>query len=377
MKMWASQMPKGMCLKSEGFASTLYDPASAYTLKTFCEEKNIPYQDLGLPVKLETFVAYGQEFQRRMVPELEDRNVVSVERSGDGFEVEIESGETLWARRVVVAAGISHYRSLPEALTGFPLRYISHSSDHNDTYRFSGKDVTVVGAGASALDLAALLNKVGAKVRLVARAAKVHFHNPPGPRPFLERIKNPMTGLGPGWKSLACVKAPLVFHKMPLAFREKVVQKHLGPAPAWFVRESVEGKIEFDLSTNIEEAKIVGDRVRLHLRGPEGPRVIETDHVIAATGFRTDMKRLKFLSPELQAEIRTANGSPVLKPSFESSVKGLYFVGSTAANSFGPLLRFAYGAGFTARHLSRHLGRVTRRHVAIRTEIPAREAQLS
>ncbi|MGH9705764.1 MAG: NAD(P)/FAD-dependent oxidoreductase, partial [Candidatus Acidiferrales bacterium] len=37
----------------------------------------------------------------------------------------------------------------------------------------------------------------------------------------------------------------------------------------------------------------------------------------------------------------------------ESSVRGLYFTGVAAANSFGPLMRFAFGAGFTARHLTR------------------------
>ena len=49
--------------------------------------------------------------------------------------------------------------------------------------------------------------------------------------------------------------------------------------------------------------------------------------------------------------------TPVLSSNFESSVPGLYFVGASAANTFGPLLRFAYGAGFTARRLSRHLAK--------------------
>jgi hypothetical protein len=38
-----------------------------------------------------------------------------------------------------------------------------------------------------------------------------------------------------------------------------------------------------------------------------------------------------------------------------SSVPGLYFVGVAAANSFGPLLRFACGADYTARRLAPHL----------------------
>jgi hypothetical protein len=35
-------------------------------------------------------------------------------------------------------------------------------------------------------------------------------------------------------------------------------------------------------------------------------------------------------------------------------IRGLYFVGAAAANSFGPLMRFAFGAGFAARRLTVH-----------------------
>jgi hypothetical protein len=36
--------------------------------------------------------------------------------------------------------------------------------------------------------------------------------------------------------------------------------------------------------------------------------------------------------------------------------RGLFFVGPVAANSFGPMLRFAYGAGFASRRVARALG---------------------
>src|ERR1700678_2294693 len=55
MQSWRRQMPKGMMLKSDGFASNLYDPDYAFTLRHYCQEKNLPYDDLGMPVPLETF----------------------------------------------------------------------------------------------------------------------------------------------------------------------------------------------------------------------------------------------------------------------------------------------------------------------------------
>jgi thioredoxin reductase len=376
MHTWINQMPEGMCLKSDGFASTLYDPHSTFTLQCFCQENGIPYADVGLPVRLDTFISYGQEFQRRLVPELEEREVISLDRLDSGFRLKLDNGEVVFARKVVIAAGISHFQYLPPILSGLPQEQVTHSSQHNSVSHFQGKDVTVIGAGASALDLAALLKGAGATVRVVARASEIRFHNPPGPqpRPLMDRIRAPMTGLGPGWRSFLCVKGPLLFHKMPPAFRFKVVRKHLGPAPGWFIKDAVVGHVELNVNSTLEEIQIQPDRVRLRVTNPSGARWIETDHVIAATGYKVDLQRLSFLSSGLQADIRSLEQAPVLSTSFESSVKGLYFVGAAAAPSFGPLLRFAYGAGFTARRLSRHFFRSEPR-LAIPSKAPALEPQ--
>src|ERR1700688_2591903 len=110
MHTWRAQMPKGMLLKSEGFASSLYDPGAAFTLGRYCQEQGTPYADLGLPVPLETFASYGLEFQKRFVPELEDKLVVAMDRSLSGFDIRLEDGELVTARKVVSAVGISHYQ---------------------------------------------------------------------------------------------------------------------------------------------------------------------------------------------------------------------------------------------------------------------------
>lgn len=378
MNTWIHQMPAGMCLKSEGFASTLYDPDSALTLERFCREREIPYSDIGLPVKLETFIAYGREFQKRLVPELEERSVVSLDRSDSGFRIELDNGEVVFPKKVVVAAGISHFDYLPPQLCDLPRELVSHSSHHDAVERFQGKDVTVIGAGASALDLAALLKAAGATVRVIARKPEIHFHNPPGklPRPLMDRIRAPMTGLGPGWRSFFCVKGALLFHKMPQAFRLKVVSRHLGPAPAWFTKQAI-GGVELNVASTLEDVQIQQDRVRLLVADSNGKRWIDTDHVIAATGYKVDLQRLSFLSSGLQASIRSVEKAPVLSTSFESSVKGLYFVGAAAAPSFGPLLRFAFGAEFTARRLSRHFAKLFRHRVASDSKNPVRERQLT
>jgi thioredoxin reductase len=356
MHTWRTQMPEGMRLKSEGFASTLYDPDSTFTLASYCRQAGIAYADLGQPIPLETFISYGQEFQRRLLPRLEDKPVVALDQASTGFLLRIEDGEGVAARQVIVAVGISHFQYVPPILAGFPKEFVTHSSAHTTFEQFRRREVTVIGGGASAADVAAALARAGASVQIVARKPIIRFHDPPGPlpRPLLESIRNPMTGLGPGWRSLLCTEAPLLFHKMPEKFRLEVTRRHLGPAPGWFVRDQLVGRVPFQLGLHLDRAKIEDGRMHLQFIDRDGAaRTLVTDHVISATGYRVDLGRLAFLSPEVQAGIRSVQDSPVLSSNFESSIPGLYFVGAASANSFGPLARFAYGAGFTSRRLSR------------------------
>jgi cation diffusion facilitator CzcD-associated flavoprotein CzcO len=356
MQSWRQQMPKGMLLKSDGFASNLYDPDSAFTLRHYCAEKNLPYADVGIPVPCETFTAYGLEFQKRFVPTLEETNITSVKQIPGGFELQTAAGETLQARKVIVAAGITHFGYLPPFLAELPPEYASHSLNHHDLSVFRGKKVAVIGAGASAVDIAALLHEGGTDVQLVARRKVIDFHKPSKePRPLIQRIMNPRSGLGLGWRSRLSTDAPLVFHVMPREFRFKVVKKHLGPAPGWFVRDKVIDRFPLRLGTTIKGASVENSKVKVKFVEDGRDTELVVDHIIGATGFRVAVSKLKFLDDDLRQKIRTVDDTPVLTRRFESSVPGLYMVGVASANCFGPLTRFAYGAKFTARHLARHL----------------------
>jgi cation diffusion facilitator CzcD-associated flavoprotein CzcO len=351
-------MPQGMHLKSEGFASDLYDPAAKFSLKAYCAERAIPYADIGLPVAIETFIAYGLEFQRRYAPDLENVQITSLKDSAGCFELTTAAGEIARARQVVVAAGIVNFAYLPPLLKSIPAAMISHSSQHSDLSGFKGRKVAVLGAGASAVDIAALLLQAGAEVELIARRQTIQFHDPPNePRPLLQRLKAPRSGLGTGWRSRMCTDIPLVFHAMPQSLRLRAVARHLGPAPCWFVRDAVADRLPMHLGATLTDAHPHEGRVRLVLRlSGQEDRQIEADHVIAATGYKAAVSRLAFVDQSLQSRVRTAEEAPILNRHFESSVSGLYFIGAAAANSFGPLLRFAYGARFAAERMAARLG---------------------
>jgi thioredoxin reductase len=359
MQSWRSMMPKGMLLKSDGFASSLSDPDGTFTLGTYCQEIGQPYADVGIPVPLETFIAYGLEFQKRLVPHLEQINLSSIRKSATGFELETENGETFSARKVVVAAGITHFAYLPPVLANLPSEFVTHSSQHTDLTSFKGRKVAVLGAGSSAVDVAALLHETGADVELVARANEISFHAPSmEPRPFMQQILNPRSGLGLGWRSRLSTDAPLLFHALPVKLRHRIVRRHLGPAPGWFVRDKVVGRVPMQLGVTLKNAEIRDGRVHLKLSEKTGSeREFIVDHVIAGTGYRVSLRRLKFLTDDLRSQIRAADDTPVLSTSFESSVPGLYFVGVSSANSFGPLTRFAYGSEYTAKRITKYLAK--------------------
>lgn len=348
-------MPAGMRLKSDGFASDLYDPGRAFTLKSYCQKQGISYADAGLPVALDTFVSYGLAFQQTQVPSLENTRVEVLKRAGHGFSLELATGESLQARRVIIATGISHFEYIPERLAALPTSLCSHSSARRDLSCFADKEVIVVGAGSSATDVAASLLQRGASVTLVARH-DVQFHQHQPRRSLWQRITAPNLGLGPNLRSSACVLGPDLFRRLPAARRRRIVKRHLGPAGGWFVRDEVIGRVRMHCGYELHSARANGSRVDLQIADSNGMSLsLQADHIISATGYRVSLPRLPFLEHDLLGAIACEYESPVLSGTFESSVPGLYFVGLAAALTFGPLLRFALGARFASRRLANHL----------------------
>jgi hypothetical protein len=123
------------------------------------------------------------------------------------------------------------------------------------------------------------------------------------------------------------------------------------------MRARIEGRIPTFLRHTLNRATWKDGRVALDVTSPEGARTLACDHVVSATGYRVNVDRLTWLAPELAARIATVEKTPILSLDFETSVKGLYFVGPSAANSFGPLMRFMVGSEFAAPRLAKHLHR--------------------
>ena len=75
--------------------------------------------------------------------------------------------------------------------------------------------------------------------------------------------------------------------------------------------------------------------------------------MLLATGYRVDIGAYPFLPAQLLQRIARVNGYPRLNLGFESSVRGLHFLGAPSAWSYGPLMRFVAGTEFAAPTLTR------------------------
>jgi hypothetical protein len=153
---------------------------------------------------------------------------------------------------------------------------------------------------------------------------------------------------------------------MPAGLRAKFTQRCLTPAASGWLRPRF-GNVAC-IGAPVTGASPDGARITLAFDN----HAEAFDHVVLGTGYRVEIARLGILADALLARIRCAQGSPLLRGGFESSVPKLHFVGSYAVRSYGPLLRFIAGAPFAAGAVTR----AARRQSALRPASLARSAQM-
>lgn len=357
LESWRRFMPAGMILKSEPFASNLWDPGRRWSLQRYCRAHNVPYQAVGRPVSLELFLQYAEWFRQNTQRSPLDMRVVLLRRADRGFALSLTDGTVVTSKRVVLATGHLAYSVMPPELAPLPEPQVAHSSRMLEVRQYSGLSVTVIGAGQSALETAALLHEAGALVTILVRRHRVEWNSPSKPRPLLQRIIAPDAGVASGWRSWAISELPRTFRRVfAPEKRHGFVADAYGASGSWWLRDRVDRRIEILLGCHTEAASLADGRVRLSIASPEGTRETTTDHVIAATGYRVNIERLPYLDADLLRGIRReAGGIPALSSTYETSVPGLFIVGITTSPVFGPIMRFMYGAKHVAPVLARRL----------------------
>ncbi|GAA0661912.1 ArsO family NAD(P)H-dependent flavin-containing monooxygenase [Streptomyces thermocarboxydovorans] len=253
--------------------------------------------------------------------------VTAVRRTGDGFTVEVKDGGRLSARAVVAASGTfghPHRPALPglEEFTG----QVLHAADYRSPAPFTGRRVVVVGAGNSAVQIAAELAKT-ARVTLATRAP-VKF--------AAQRI------LG---RDLHFWTARTGLDTAPLG-------RFLARPPAQPVLD--DGRYRAALAAGQPDRQPLFTSANgTKLVWPDGQRE-EVDAIVLATGYRPHLPYLARLDGALDAE-----GNPRHREGLATGVRGLAFVGlewqrSLSSNSLRGVGR---DAERIARRLAAHLSR--------------------
>jgi FAD-dependent urate hydroxylase len=343
-------------LKSYCFGTNISTPTPGYSFADYSEPRGLETFE---PCAIGNFAAYGHWFQQSNVPWVEPIDVKRVDRQGQCFAVTLADGESLVAKRVVIATGLAGFAHVPPVIASLPPALAIHTSSISDFAAFKGREVAVIGAGQSALEAAALLREAGARPHLLVRENSILWQNRVSlKRSLWRRLRSPISGLGTGPKAWGLTHFPGAMHRVPGTWRTRFVKNHLPAEGAWWLRDRVENRLPVLFGAAVVEAReVAGCRVALGLHfakdGSESQLVV--DHVIAGSGYNIDVERLGFIHPKLRCGIQCLERAPRLNANFETSVSGLHFIGPASAMSFGPLFRFVVGAEYSVRIVSAHL----------------------
>jgi cation diffusion facilitator CzcD-associated flavoprotein CzcO len=345
MSFWRRHMPAGMLLRSA--CDWHLDPAGSATLTRFLETRRQSPSDVE-PLTLDLYLRYAGWFEETKGIRVRPARVVRLDRRDHRFVAALDDGTTIPSDRVLLALGYAPFAHVPGELSDLvPAERSSHTCDFVAPDRYAGMRVLIVGGRQSAFESAALLAEAGATAVHVC-----HRHETPSfarsdwswVEPTLDRIENE-----PDW-----------YRRMSAAERDALNARFLA-----------EGRLKLEpwLGPRIDrreiiirpKTRIVGCERRaddLLVRLDAGDR-FAVDHVLYATGYRVDLRRVGFLAAgNLLPRIERRDGFPLLDGSLQSTVPGLFLTSLPATRDFG----LFFGFTVAVRASARMVGRAIRPH---------------
>ncbi|QLH25321.1 NAD(P)/FAD-dependent oxidoreductase [Streptomyces sp. Rer75] len=306
-----------------------YDSLTLFSPARYSSLPGLPFgDDPGRYPHRDEVVDYLLRYADRLDAEIRTgHRVHEVRRDGDGFRVTLTDGSQLGTRAVVAATGGFGRPNQPaleglESFTGTVL----HVAQYRDPKPFAGQRVVVVGAGNSAVQVAAELAG-HARVSLASRAPVRWFKQRPlGSKDLHFWLQ--VTGLD---------IAPLGrFQRAPATMA--VIDD--GRYRAALAAGTPDRRPMF---AAVEGSKVIW---------PDGPAE-EVDAIVLATGYRPD---LGYLGPLGALD---APGRPRHRDGIAHAHPGLAYVGLEWQRSLSSASLRGVGrdAGRIARHLAAHLAR--------------------
>jgi len=337
MGYWESNMPDGMYLRSE--CDWHLDPLDVDTIDAYLASQQLTPADV-LPLSLPFYLGYARWFQQQKRIAPLDVRVERLDKRDGQLVAQLDDGQQISAKNVVLALGFEYFRHVPDDLLALlpPERY-SHTCDAVDLRPFREQRVLIVGGRQSAFEWAALLLEQG--------ASSVHLsHRHASPAYQVADwtwVNAPVAAMidDPGW-----------FRGLPEIEREAVIQRMWGEGrlkvEPWLQSRLASDAVTISPRTQLADCTELPSG-ELSVRLDDG-QSFSVDHIILATGYKVQLERIPLLAlGNLLPEIETRNGFPALDTHFQTSVPGLYVTSMAASQDFGPFFGFTGAVRTSAR----------------------------
>jgi cation diffusion facilitator CzcD-associated flavoprotein CzcO len=339
MEFWRKHMPKGMYLRSA--CDWHLDVQNKHTIERFLETQGKTSHDVE-PLSLDFYLSYVDWFQQQKNIQPRAVYIQRLDHSSttNSFVATTAGGDTIQARRVVLAPGFKHFTNIADELRSrLPAGRFLHTCEFTDFSKSAGLRYLIIGGRQSAYEWAALLIEAG--------AAAVHLSHRHASPTFAEAdwswVNTAVDDMveNPNWfRNLSPAEKDAIAHRLWAEGRLKL-EPWLGPRVQ---NERVHVWPHTELSSYREQEN--GD---LAVELTNGETVV-VDQIILATGYKVNIANLPLLaSGNILAGLKTRNGFPELDDHFETSVPGLFITSMPAGQDFGPFFGFTVAVRASAQ----------------------------
>jgi thioredoxin reductase (NADPH) len=163
-----------------GLAAAVYGASEGLT--TIVIEGTAPGGQAGTSSRIENYLGFptgvsGQDLAQNATVQAQkfgarfaiSRDVVDFEQTGNGYQLSLEGGKTIFTRSIVIATGARYRRLDVPNYRRFEFQGVHYAATAMEAARCAGKDVVVVGGGNSAGQAALHLALSANHVHLVIR----------------------------------------------------------------------------------------------------------------------------------------------------------------------------------------------------------------
>jgi thioredoxin reductase len=339
-------MPENMYLRST--CDWHLDPLEKDTIERFLQTKGLTPADVE-PLSRNLYLDYIQWFRGQKQIESLAAYIHQLDRCKSGthrFLAVLDDGQTILAKRVVVALGFKYFKNTPQDLVNLlPVGRFSHTCDTVDFAPLKGKRCLIIGGRQSAFEWTALLHEAGADAIHVS-----HRHDSPVFAEADWSWVNPLVDAmvkNPSWfRNLSPEEKNEINHRLWAEGRLKV--------EPWLEPRVMKETVKLWPNTRIVSCdELPGSDLLIKLDNNESMTV---DHIILATGYKVAIDRIPFLANgRVLDDLVTNNGYPVLDEHFQTNIPGLFMTSMAATQDFGPFFAFTISVRTSAKLIGQML----------------------